>query len=94
MICLFYISSNSERRHLMQTNYKVLSTAIDITQLLQQNNCTYNEATKILNLVTAELKQQQENLEYATFDDYFAGTKTADANDKVVTALNHVDEYC
>lgn len=94
MICLFYISSNSERRHLMQTNYKVLSTAIDITQLLQQNNCTYNEATKILNLVTAELKQQQENLEYATFDDYFLGTKTADANDKVVTALNHVDEYC
>jgi hypothetical protein len=78
----------------MQTNYKVLSTAIDITQLLQQNNCTYNEATKILNLVTAELKQQQENLEYATFDDYFLGTKTADANDKVVTALNHVDEYC
>lgn len=94
MICLFYISSNSERRHLMQTNYKVLSTAIDITQLLQQNNCTYNEATKILNLVTAELKQQQENLEYATFDDYFLGTKTADANNKVVTALNHVDEYC
>ena len=55
----------------MQTNYKVLSTAIDITQLLQQNNCTYNEATKILNLVTAELKQQQESLEYATFDNYF-----------------------
>ena len=94
MICLFYISSNSERRHLMQTNYKVLSTAIDITQLLQQNNCTYNEATKILNLVTAELKQQQENLEYDTFDDYFADTKTADVSNKVVTALNHVDEYC
>lgn len=78
----------------MQTNYKILSTAVDITQLLQQNNCTYNEATKILNLVTAELKQQQENLEYATFDDYFSGTKTADISDKVITALNHVDEYC
>ena len=78
----------------MQTNYKILSTAIDITQLLQQNGCTYNEAMKILNLVTAELKQQQENLEYATFDDYFAGTKTADVSDRVVTALNHVNGYC
>lgn len=78
----------------MQTNQKVLSTAIDITQLLQKNGCTYNEAAKILNLVTAEFKQQQENLEYATFDDYFAGTKTADVSNRVVTALNHVDRYC
>lgn len=78
----------------MQTNYKVLSTAVDITQLLQQNNCTYNDAEKILNLVVAELKQQRENLEYDTFDDYFSRTKTIDVSNKVITALNHVDEYC
>lgn len=42
----------------MQTNHKVLSTVIDITQLLCKNSCTYDEAYKILNMVTAEFKQQ------------------------------------
>ena len=54
----------------MNTNYKILSTVVDITQLLHENNCTYNESYKILQMVTNELKQQQENIEYPTVDDY------------------------
>ncbi|RGH55060.1 hypothetical protein DW846_02420 [Ruminococcus sp. AM36-2AA] len=77
----------------MQTNHKVLSTVIDITQLLCKNSCTYDEAYKILNMVTAEFKQQQENLEYATYDDYFAGTKTDDVSNKVIAPLNHAGGY-
>lgn len=78
----------------MQTNYKILSTAVDVTQLLHQKNCTYNEALKILNLAVAELKQQQENLEYATFDDYFAGIKASNVSTDIIIPLNHVDGYC
>lgn len=77
----------------MQTNHKVLSTVIDITQLLCKNSCTYDEAYKILKMVTDELKQQQENLEYVTYDDYFAGTKTDDVSNKVITPLNHAGGY-
>ena len=32
----------------MNTNYKILSTVVDITQLLHENNCTYNESYKIM----------------------------------------------
>ena len=46
----------------MNTNYKILSTVVDITQLLHESNCTYNESYKILQMVTNELKQQQENI--------------------------------
>ena len=78
----------------MNTNYKILSTVVDITQLLHENNCTYDESYKILQMVTNELKQQQENIEYSTVNDYLVNNKTHDANNQVITALNHVDGYC
>lgn len=78
----------------MNTNYKILSTVVDITQLLHENNCTYDESYKILQMVTNELKQQQENIEYSTVDDYLDNNKIYNADNQVVTALNHVDGYC
>lgn len=78
----------------MNTNYKILSTVVDITQLLNENNCTYNESYKILQMVTNELKQQQENIEYPTVDDYLSNHKTHNANNQVIAALNHIDGYC
>lgn len=78
----------------MNTNYKILSTVVDITQLLHENNCTYNESYKILQMITNELKQQQENIEYSTVDDYLDNNKIYNADNQVVTALNHVDGYC
>ena len=67
----------------MNTNYKILSTVVDITQLLHENNCTYNESYKILQMVINELKQQQENIEYPTVDDYLSNHKTHNANNQV-----------
>lgn len=78
----------------MNTNYKILLTVVDITQLLHENNCTYNESYKILQMVTNELKQQQENIEYSTVDDYLSNNKTNNANNQVIATLNHVDGYC
>lgn len=78
----------------MNTNYKILSTVVDITQLLHKNNCTYNESYKILQMVINELKQQQENIEYPTVDDYLSNHKTHNANNQVIAALNHIDGYC
>lgn len=78
----------------MDTNYKVLSTVVDIAQLLHENNCTYDESYKILQMVTNELKQQQENIEYPTVDDYLDNNKIHNANNQVITALNHVNGYC
>ena len=53
-----------------------------------------NESYKILQMVINELKQQQENIEYPTVDDYLSNHKTHNANNQVIAALNHIDGYC
>ena len=45
-------------------------------------------------MVIDELKQQQENIEYPTVDDYLSNHKTHNANNQVIAALNHIDGYC
>lgn len=72
---------------------KKLYLAIEISQLLANQKCTYSEAESILSLLTDEFKQQREELEYNTIDDYFNNQKSCDVSNWVVDSLNHVDEY-
>lgn len=73
---------------------KVLYLIVEISQLLKNQQCTYSEAKEILQSLIDEFNQQQENLEYATYDDFFANRKTYYANNDIVKALNHVEGFC
>lgn len=73
---------------------KVLYLIVEISQLLKNQQCTYSEAKEILRSLIDEFKQQQEELEYATYDDFFANRKTYYANNDIVKALNHVEGFC
>ena len=73
---------------------KTLYLSVEISQMLKNHECTYSEVEEILALLTDEFKEQRSKLEYATYDDYFAGHKTNDVGDKVAQSLNHVDGVC
>ena len=75
-------------------NSKKLYLVVEISQLLNNYGCTYNEAEEILSLITAEIKQQRENKEYATVSDYYSGNKTRCVDDEIVQRMNHVEPYC
>lgn len=62
--------------------------------MLKNHECTYSEVEEILALLTDEFKEQRNELEYATYDDYFSGHKTAYVGNDVVMSLNHVDGFC
>lgn len=49
---------------------------IEITRLLHKYQCTYNETDEILSLLADEIKQQREDFEYETINDYINGNKT------------------
>lgn len=68
--------------------------SVEISQMLKNNGCTYSEAEELLNLLADELKEQRNELEYATYDDYFSGHKTRHVDKDVVMALNHVEGFC
>lgn len=73
---------------------KVLYLIVEISQLLKNQQCTYSEAKEILQSLIDKFNQQQEELEYATYDDFFANRKTYNANNDVVKGLNHIEEFC
>lgn len=73
---------------------KKLYLTIEITQLLNKHNCTYNEADAILTLVADEFKQQREDYEYNTVDDFLSQNKSRCADNELIKSLNHVDGYC
>ena len=62
--------------------------------MLKNHECTYSEVEEILALLTDEFKEQRNELEYATYNDYFSGHKTAHVDNDVVMALSHVDGFC
>mgnify|MGYP005832579597 FL=1 len=68
--------------------------SVEISQMLKNYKCTYSEAEQILSLLTAEFNKQRNELEYATYDDYFSGHKTSHVDNNVVMALNHVEGFC
>lgn len=61
-------------------NTKKLYITVEISQLLYQYNCTYDEANDILKLITEEIMQQQKDL--------------CCDNDDIVRQMNHVEPYC
>ena len=75
-------------------NSKKLYLTVEILQLLNKYNCTYNETDEILLLATAEIKQQRENKEYTTVSDFINGNKTRCVDNEVIKPLNHVEPYC
>jgi hypothetical protein len=64
---------------------------------LHQYNCTYNEADFILNLITEEIKQQREDLEYDfVFDDInesIEKVKVCNADNRIIQKMNHCPPY-
>lgn len=75
-------------------NSKKLFLTVEISQLLYKYSCTYNEADEILKLITDEIKQQREDKEYNTVDDFLKGTKNCCVDHEVIQPLNHVEPYC
>lgn len=73
---------------------KTLYLTVEISQMLKNHKCTYSEAEEILALLTDEFKEQRNELEYATYDDYFSGHKTNHVDNDVVMTLNHVEGFC
>ena len=72
---------------------KTLYLSVKISQMLKNHECTYSEVEEILALLTDAIKEQRNELEYATYDDYFSGHKTAYVGNDVVMSLNHVDGF-
>lgn len=75
-------------------NKKWLSVAIDISQLLYNNQCTFDETEKILQFLQSEFKQQRENYEYDTVDDFISRNKSRYANDIIIQPLHHLNGFC
>lgn len=73
---------------------KILYLTVEISQMLKNNQRTYAEVERILDILTDEFKQQREELEYETLDDYFVGHKTNHVENKVVESLSHVSGIC
>lgn len=61
-------------------NSKKLYITVEISQLLYQYNCTYDEADKILKLITDEITNQFEDI-------------GCNKND-IIQPMNHVVPYC
>ena len=73
---------------------KVLYTVVEMSQILYNSQCTYDESEKILTMLLNEMKQQRKELEYDEIDAYYSGVKSHDAGNSVITPLNHVNGYC
>lgn len=74
-------------------NSKKLYLAVEISQLLYKYECTYNEADEILQLIINEIKQQREDKEYNTIDDFLNSVKNCCADHEVIEPLKHVELY-
>lgn len=70
---------------------KILFIMIELSQILKQYKCTYNEAEQIISDLQFEIKRQREEKEYDSLTDYFAGIKTFDCNNEVVEGWEHFE---
>lgn len=73
---------------------KKLYLFIEITQLLYKYKCTYQDTENIISLLSDEIKQQRDELEYNDIDDYVIKRKTYFADNDIIKPLNHVEQYC
>lgn len=73
---------------------KTLWTLVEITQILNEQECTIDDAEKIIRFLSSYIKQQREDIEYGFADNYILNRKIDNASNKIVEAMNHVDGYC
>ena len=78
---------------MFQNNKKILSTAIDISQLLFNNQCTYFETEEVIALIQDELRLQRENIEYDSIHNLRKRNKTNCADNEVIRPLKHVNLF-
>ena len=71
---------------------KVMPTIDLIINILEQNQCTFNEADVILYLLADTVQEIREHKEYETYNDYFLGQKTACMDNVPVKILKHKNE--
>lgn len=67
-----------------------LQVTIEITQLLNESGCTYNEIDEFLLSLRQHYKEIREQKEYDTVHDFISGIKTRDIGSNVVDALHNV----
>lgn len=84
---------SESRSSMFQNNKKILSTAIDISQLLFNNQCTYFETEKVIALIQDELRLQRENIEYDSIDNLRKGNKINCADNEIIRPLKHVNLF-
>lgn len=63
------------------------NTFIQITQVLKNNGCTFDNTEQLLKDVIRHYKELREHREYKTVADYMTNNKTYDAGMDVVPAL-------
>lgn len=78
---------------MFQNNKKILSTAIDISQLLFNKQCTYFETEEVLALIQDELRLQRENIEYDSIHNLRKGNKINCADNEIIRPLKHVNLF-
>lgn len=66
----------------------------EISQLLCRNNCTYSETDEIIKALNDFIKQQREESEYNTMDDFISSQKTKYIDHDVIQPMNHFEPYC
>lgn len=69
---------------------KTISLAVDISQFLSNNQCTYYKTEQILELLKGEFQQQKTNIEYTSINDFMCSKKSACADNELIRPLNHV----
>lgn len=72
---------------------KTLSVLVSLTEVLADNECTYNQTDEIVELMRGWLKQSREDIEYDTVHDYMKQVKSRSADNLTIRPLNHVAPY-
>lgn len=61
---------------------------IDIVNILNRDEVTYNDAQSVLRTVWVHIKQTREMSEYNSASDYFNGNKNCDIGDTIIEKLS------
>lgn len=69
-----------------------LYMAVEITQVLANNNCTIKDADEIIRLLQCELSSRRFNCECGNVEAIKEGKKAVCADDIVITPLDHDSE--
>ena len=69
----------------MGNNFKAF---VEILDVLNNNNITYNDSISVLRDVKCHIKQTREGIEYASVEDYYKDRKIRDVGNDVVPRVD------